>query len=158
MKTTLNEIEQNIAVHLAKKRISSSSERGQKNQRKSATMGAFETELEGMAAEIAFCKLHNIYIDTDLTPKDVDCVLHDGTSVDVKSTKHKNGKLICPHYRKKGAVDLYALLVGKFPSYELVGYATSDELMRPENLGHLGNPDKGQVYILTQDKLRKRYE
>ena len=153
MDITLNEIEQRLAKCLARKRHSQARIEGSKNVRK-GTMSNEETDLEGIAGEIAFCKMFNVYPDMEPGKKPADCRLRTGQSVDIKTTKHRSGRLIAARW-KGNAVDRYALLVGEFPTYTFCGWATTEELMKEENLTHLGNPDKGKVFALDQSRLNQ---
>lgn len=151
MNVSLNEAEQRLAKYLAKQRYATARAEGSKNVRKGSQSDE-ETDLEGIAGEIAFCKLMNVYPDMEPGKKDADCWLRNGLSVDVKTTKHAGGRLIAARW-KGDAVDQYALIVGTFPDYKFVGTASTAELMQEQNLTHLGRPDKGQVYALEQKDL-----
>lgn len=153
MNVTLNKTEQKLAKYLAKQRYETARKEGSKNVRK-GTMPNEETDLEGIAGEIAFCKLMNVYPDMEPGKKPEDCWLRTGKSVDVKTTKNRHGRLIAARW-KGDAVDLYALLIGEFPSYTFAGTATTEQLIRDHNLTCLGNPNKGKVFAMSQEELTK---
>lgn len=150
MYVTLSEAEQRLAKYLAKQRYELSREMGLPNK-KVGDQSNEMTDLEGIAAEIAFCKLANVYPDLDMTgPKAEDCVLRDGRSVDVKSTIYETGRLLAVRWKESGSVDIYVLMVGKFPTYRCAGFMSSKDLLdecRVINLGH------GESYAATQDEL-----
>jgi len=110
------------------------------------------TDLEGIAAEIAFCKLANIYPDLDLDHTNpADCYLRDGRAVDVKSTIYSSGRLLCVRWKNVTEVDLFVLMVGEFPRYRCAGFASSAELMQSNRLVDLGH---GVGYSATQNELQ----
>jgi hypothetical protein len=98
-------------------------------------------ELEGYGAELAFCKMFNIYPDmtTESRSGGIDCKYKDFT-VDVKWSN--TGYIIVPAHKKVCEVDIYVLMSGHFPSYEFEGFVTADILQSPKNMGdpfHKGN-------------------
>jgi len=151
---TLNEQEQRIARYIAKERMTIN----RASNKKTSIIGSQsneEVDLEGIAGEIAFCKIFNLYPDfkTNLVNQDSDegdCVYKE-FKVDVKTTTYKSGKLICGTW-KNDKVDYYALMTGTFPTYEFKGFAKGSVLKTNANLINLG---RGECYGLTQDKLIK---
>jgi hypothetical protein len=75
--------------------------------------------------------------------------MRSGTTVDVKTTKYKTGKLI-ERKSTKSKADVYVLVTGEFPVYELVGWVYSVDLFKAENLTDLGH---GETYAISQNKL-----
>lgn len=154
IKVTLNNAEQRLSHYIAKRRYLNA----RKNNVTNAKVGGQsneQTDLDGIAAEIAFCKVMNVYPDLSIEDPsklpDWDCVLPDGTTVDVKSTRYKNGHLVAVRKKATSSTEVYALVTGAFPNYTIVGTATKDELIREENLKDLGC---GTNYALEQDQLR----
>jgi hypothetical protein len=152
---TLDETEQIVCQMLAEARHNNNRTCGVRNAKVGSQSDAF-TDLEGVAAEFAFCKLFNVYPDFSINPRssaegedDGDAVLKDGRTVDVKSTKYKSGRLLAVPW-KEPTVDLFALMVGTFPSYTFKGFMRRDELLTPQRLGNLG---RGPTYIAEQDEL-----
>ena len=102
-------------------------------------------DLEGVCGEMAFCKLFNVYpdLDTDRPPPHplYDCVLSDGSRIDVKTTKYENGKLLVDSRKgkeKTDSVDFYALMIGVFPGpYSFRGFIARHLLIQPHKLGLL---------------------
>jgi len=109
--------------------------------------------LDGAAAEVAFCKLQNIYPDIDARVKKVDCTLPDGTRVDVKNTVYQHGRLYVAKTKEhdRGAVDMYVQMIGTLPNFEFVGWLKYAELVMPERLRELA---KGK----TPGYCAERYE
>jgi hypothetical protein len=140
MEVTLNEAEQRLAKWVAAQRHRN----GRRTNRVNARIGPQsdeETDLEGVAAEIAYCKLFNVYPDLETTrPKDpaADCVTRYGVRVDVKSTKYIDGKLLAVRWKQPVGVDAFALMIGEFPTYEYVGSMTARELLNDKRLMKVG--------------------
>lgn len=147
----LTNVEQVVVKWLADQRYKSA-RAGGVTDAKMGPQSTENTDLEGLGAELAFCRLHNLYPDLTVGPRSggVDCTI--GTmKVDVKTTKYKTGKLLATLKKKDEVeVDIYALMIGEFPKYTLVGWAWKDDLIQDENIGDLGY---GKGYILEQKQL-----
>jgi hypothetical protein len=150
MDIQLNEAEQKLARYLAKNRYEQARKLGVENKKMGPQSNEM-TDLQGIGAEIAFCKMHNIYPDMNVgsTPLE-DATLRDGTTVDVKSTVYKNGRLIVAMW-KNPAIDCYALMVGTFPNYRYAGMMSSKEMMQESRILDLGH---GPVYAASQGDLK----
>lgn len=148
----LNDNEQRLAKFLATARSVTSRENNVKDMRV-GNDSSEAIDLEGMAAEIAYCKLMNIYVDMDTNPPEMpafDCVSRLGVRVDVKSTKYRNGHLIATLRKIKKPPDKYVLVVGEFPSYSVVGEVWAEDLLHEGNLKNFGY---GNCYAVTQSEL-----
>lgn len=147
----LTEAEQRLAKFLATRRYQNARSKGLFNAKMGDQSNEL-TDLEGIAAEIAFCKLVNIYPDLDLDHTNpADCYLRDGRAVDVKSTIYSSGRLLCVRWKNVTQVDLFVLMVGEFPRYRCAGFMSSAELMQPNRLVDLGH---GEGYAATQNELQ----
>lgn len=149
----LNEAEQRLAKFLAKARY----EKNRSTNTKDGKIGPQDcsvTDLEGIAAEIAFCKMVNVYPDMQLEERPTfDATLPCGMTVDVKATKYKNGRLLAVTGKagKSSGLDVYSLIVGEFPGpYEFKGFMKSEELLRQERLTDLGH---GPTFAADQKEL-----
>ena len=116
-----------------------------------------EMNKNGFGAELAFCRLCGITFDSSTIEKEnhfskVDATLPDGTSIDVKTTVYKNGKLIVRHGKEKKVVDIYVLMTGTFPTFTFCGWASYAEIIKIENTENLG---WGNAYSLSQSKLNQ---
>lgn len=153
----LSETEQKICASIAKLR--SSNARGNNvTNAKIGNKSDEEMDLEGVSSEFAFCKLFNLYPDLTIEVRSSrndtdhgDAVLSDGRTVDVKSTHYPNGKLLAASWKKTN-VDLFALMIGKSPTYTFKGFMRSEELIHPTKLGDLGY---GKGYIAQQSELKE---
>ena len=154
---TLNEPEQSLARDLAQRREANNRKYTAQNNRAIGPAEQCEKDLQAIGAEIAYCKLFNVYPDTDteLHPKDFpheDCTLHDGTAVDVKQTKWAHGHLLVERDKnpKTTKVDIYVLMVGEFPRYRYCGRMTKDQLLHVDRLKDLGY---GPTFAAKQKEL-----
>ena len=148
----LNNAEQRLARFMARSRMDNAIKRGITNAQV-GSQDRFDIDLEGYGAELAFCKLFNVYPDmsivADPSADRTGDAIWMGKTVDVKTTKYKTGRLLAVRWKQKK--DLYALMVGTFPKYEFRGMATGDKLIRQENLTDLGH---GEGYALGQHQLK----
>ena len=152
MKVELNDAERRLAGFIAQSRYRNARKRGIPNLKKGPQSNE-ETDLEGIGAEIAACKVLNVYpdLETDCEPPTFDCLLNNGLSVDVKSTQHIHGKLIAALWKKgQKSCDLYVLITGVFPIYFFAGCMSGADLMKPERITDLG---RGPVYAAIQSEL-----
>lgn len=152
----LTEVERGMCRYVAKARYENNRAAGVKNAR-IGDQCDWQTDLEGIAAEVAFCKLFNVYPDLSISPRSAsrgedrfDCVVL-GKTVDVKSTVYSTGRLLAVPWKGEGnPPDYYALMVGRFPEYTFRGVMKGDELLQKTRLGNLGH---GPTYIANQSEL-----
>src|SRR5262249_28681277 len=110
------------------------------------------TDLNGFGGELAFCKAFNLYPDLDIVAgggEDLaDAELPDGRRVDVKTSDHPAANLVA---RKiQDGIDIFVLVRGKLPDYEIIGWAERGELAAAPKryLGH------GPTHFLAAATLR----
>lgn len=75
-----------------------------------------------------------------------------GKTVDVKNTIYSSGKLIVRTDKEQKIVDIYALMIGKFPSFIFSCWASYEEIIQPKFIIDLG---WGPAYTLNQSQLNK---
>jgi hypothetical protein len=151
MYVVLSEAEQRLAKFLASARYHNARRKGL-HDAKMGDQSNELTDLEGIASEIAFCKLMNIYPDLDLDHTNAaDCFLRDGRAVDVKSTVYKSGRLLSVRWKDASKVDVFVLMVGQFPKYRCAGFLESAELIKDERLTDFGH---GTGYAAAQSDLK----
>lgn len=111
-------------------------------------------EVNGMGAELAYCKAFNLWPDLTVGVRSggADALTHSGESIDVKATPNVNGRLLVTPDKINHGIDLYVLVVGFIPFYKIMGYATNKEVFKPENLLDL---EHGRTYGLPQEKLHE---
>lgn len=114
-----------------------------------------QIDVDGVIAEYCFAKLANLCPDFTASPRKggADLVTRQGKTVDVKSTRHANGRLLGDLKKPvDGACDLYVLMIVDDRGATFAGWATYAELFDDANLVDLGH---GIVYALEQSRLRK---
>ncbi len=149
----LSETEQKICRGIAKLRFNNARNAGVENKKVGNQSNEY-TDLNGFAAELAFCRLFNVFPDLTIEIRSAstdkgDAVLPCGTTVDVKSTKYESGKLLASPSRKSGH-DLYALMTGEFPTYTFRGFMRTSDLHNEKRIGECGH---NKTYIARQDEL-----
>jgi hypothetical protein len=150
MLVVLNAIEQELAKSVAGRRYAMNRNTNTVD-RKIGKQSVEETDLEGIGGEIAFCRAYNLYPDTNLDSRPhFDAVLSNGTTVDVKTTKYLNGKLIAIRGKVSKPPDAYALVVGTFPNYRIAGLMRASELLQDSRLINLGY---GLTFAAEQSEL-----
>jgi len=149
----LSDTELSICKTIAELRYANNRKFGVRNSKIGAQSDE-ETDFEGICAELAFCKLYNLYPDftvfTRNTETDAGDVIFNGRSVDVKTTKYLTGKLLAAPW-KKATGDLFALMVGTSPTYTFKGFMKQSELLKDSRLGDLGH---GLTFIAYQNELK----
>ncbi len=150
MIVTLNEAEIKLAEYLAASRNRYARSNGIPDEQV-GKVGSEKIDRDGMGAEIAFCKMINVYPDTQVGKRnDADCHNVWMGGIDVKSTTLPHGRLLARIGKDSHPADSYALMVGELPSYKFVGWVPAAKLLHPENIIDLGH---GPGYGLSQDKL-----
>jgi hypothetical protein len=148
---TLTPTEQAIVRYTAQKRLAYDRAAGAEATRYHAA-GALAAEVESFGAEVAFCKLVNVYPDFDTEHyQPHDARLADGRTVDVKYTPRRDGRLLAKYKDRLLLPDLYALMIGAFPIYELMGYMTAYDLIQSWRIDRsLNHP----AYAAGQNELQ----
>ena len=100
--------------------------------------GMVENHIQAAGAELAYCKIFNIYPNFTINElrTDEDCI-HDGRRVDVKwNPGHGNRTWLAVRasMRWKEPPEVFALMVGKSPTYNLIGWMMFDDLWQDEML------------------------
>lgn len=149
MQVELTETEQLIVTQFARLRTALSRQHLIPNER-IANLPDSVVEQEGVAAEWVFCKALNVYPDLDGKPRKHDCLYY-GKTIDVKSTRRDDGRLIVRPEKQGDPCDYYALVTGTFPGpYTIRGVAEAQHVFAPKRLTDLGY---GPVYAIPQEDL-----
>jgi hypothetical protein len=146
---TLNEAEQRLARYLAEAREAHNHQVGARDVL-CADAERVQNKVEAFGAEIAYCKIVNCYpnLVTDCFEA-FDVRLADGRRVDVKQTIYPQGRLIVKLLHR-AAPDLYALMVGAFPTYRLAGHIAAADMLQEANIDpRLPRP----AYAVAQARL-----
>lgn len=146
----LTETEQKIATYLAKSRYKKARERNIIDNKK-GPQSNYETDLEGVASEMAAAKLLNLWPDLQIEKvPDHDLILNNIT-IDVKATKYQTGKLIAATHKKEKACDYYMLMIGSFPEYRCAGFCKKEDILNNNTITNLG---WGDLHAVSQDNLQ----
>ena len=146
---TLNSAEQIVCKQLALMRYEIARAVDRKDQQ-IGNQPSWQTDEDGIGGEIAASRLLNVYPSLVLKP-DAGCdVMYRGKRLDIKTTRYKSGRLLAKLNARDDEVDVYLLVTGTFPEYDVVGYVLKDSLLSPKNIIDLGH---GRGYGLSQDKL-----
>ena len=111
-------------------------------------------DIDGVVAEFCAAKQLNLCPDLTVSVRNggADLITHKGQTVDVKSTRHKNGRLLATLKKAQDPCDVYVLVIVDDFGGDVVGWASKDMLFQDANKTDLGH---GVGYALTQDQLRK---
>tara|TARA_Y100000310_G_scaffold339234_1_gene431299 strand:+ start:4470 stop:4934 length:465 start_codon:yes stop_codon:yes gene_type:complete len=122
--------------------------------RKKGDLDPTTMDIDGMAAEVAFCKFQNLYPDFSLNPQKLtyDCLTQDGNKVDIKQTHYLDGRLLVNTDKVKAETTHYVLVIGRVPKFRMAGYVEKEEIFRDENLTDLHGR---KVYAVEQERLKK---
>jgi len=152
MKVTLNHTETLLAAHVARQRHRANRGAGVRDRQMGLDDKQF-IDLNGVGGELAACKALGVYPDLEIGPRSggFDLITRRGYKADVKTTTRRDGRLLAFLDKKPEDSDIYILVVGEMPEYEIVGWCWAKELLKPENVINLGH---GDTYGLGQDHLR----
>jgi len=145
----LNSAEQIVCKSLALMRYEIARAVNRKDQQ-IGKQPSWQTDEDGIGGEIAASRLLNVYPSLVLKPDAGWDILYRGSKIDVKTTRYSNGRLLAKLNSRDDEVDVYLLVTGVFPEYNVIGYALRSSLLSPDNIIDLGH---GRGYGLTQDQL-----
>jgi hypothetical protein len=151
---TLNEAEIKLANYLGTSRHNSCRKNNVIDKQR-GDQDKLQIDIEGVGAEIAFCKLSNTYPDLEIKPTgqitDKGDALFNGIKADVKSTRYATGKLQCSLW-KNNEPDIYVLMITtEYPTIRCAGFAWSEHLKTANNIKDLG---RGELYLMDQKDLQ----
>jgi len=155
----LNEAEQRLAVFLAKRITSNNRNKGAKNT-PYAGRSQLDIDTDGFGAEIAFCKLFNYYPDLSIAVRvgSPDVVTRGKKTIDVKNTEVLHPQLFVKKSKmgQSKATDFYAFMVGKFPTYNYIGFVTHAQVLKCEDKTFYGN--ESTVKAIPVDLIQSNYD
>ena len=148
---TLTDAEVRLARHLVMTRR----HHGQVERRLRSKRDPVEVEVDGMEAELAFCRFQNIYPDLETTCRSTahqyDCITADGVRVDVKWCERQRDHLITiPNKIGCNEIDAFVLVQGKRPTFRIVGWTPFSTLIDVSKLRDFGY---GPTYAMAQEDL-----
>ena len=153
----LGKNEQKVCQSIAKMRYENAREKGFGQDKNVVNVDSYKNiDVDGVGSEMAAAKILNVYydIETDFQASDLPAhdIIHNGKTIDVKTTKYRTGRLIVMPHKKHDKCDVYLLVVGEFPEYTVVGYAPYNHIVQEENWGDPFGRNR-PAYFLDQDKL-----
>jgi hypothetical protein len=111
-------------------------------------------DIDGMIGEFCVAKFLNLCPDLTIGIRKggADLVTSRGKTIDVKTTRHVNGKLLATLKKIDSQCDLYILVIVNDFGGDIIGWASKEKLFNDENKTDLGH---GVGYSLTQSQLNK---
>jgi len=101
----------------------------------------YKTKIDGFGGEIAFGRAFGLPVDKKEYPSGQDFILpNSGITVDVKvnSNPRKNIDLLVGTRKRINPTDIYVLLRGPCPNYEIIGYAPKYMIMDDSYIARVG--------------------
>lgn len=166
-KETLTALEQVFCEAVAESRRLNNRSSGVPDKKMGGQSGQ-ETDLCGVGAEFAFCKLFNLFPDLSIEPRSAavgtdaekDSNLF-GWLIDIKGTNLVNGRLLSrpmdakyETHAARTSTNLFALMTGPYPTFTFRGFFSKEDLLQPRRVGNLGH---GPTYIAAQHELYNAY-
>ena len=110
-----------------------------------------EPDINGAGGEIAVCKYFNRYPDLSIGPHYSGYDLKvKGKKGDVKTTSYNPGYLQAKSKKNPNDCDIFILVHVSFPTFTILGGATSTQLQQDVNLQDMGY---GPKYTMQQSQL-----
>lgn len=153
-KIILNDIERLWVMEMARNRYAYDRKLGLEATVYKDGVDNIDNEVNAYGAEVAYCKLFNLYPDLEHSYfMPFDAMHGDKSTVDVKTTVLTNGRLLVKKKERMNLPDEYALMIGSYPIYTYIGHIAAGKLIRPENLD---TKLKSPAYAARQSELHKR--
>lgn len=113
----------------------------------------WKIDIDGMVGEYCVAKHLNLCPDLTVSPRrgGSDLISHKKKTIDVKTTRVKDGHLLATLDKVDKACDIYVLVIVDDQGGNLVGWASKEMLIQKENIKNLGH---GPGYALSQEKLK----
>ena len=155
---TLDDNERATVIATAEARHKTNRKRGTKDNKIDKKRDPMQVDREGMAGEVVFGALANMFVDlrVDQGAVKADFFARDGSSIDIKTTRHPNGKLLVPLHKALDPCDWYGLVICDWPDPEtcptgrLIGGAHRLLALDRKSVINLGY---GPTYGLDQSAL-----
>lgn len=136
----LDDIYPRMSKQLAKLRNEENKKAGIKATYTDNDKAQLEMNTQAFCAEFAFGYWANLFVDCTIHPRvgGYDFKLHNGKTVDVKHTHHKTGYLSVNTSKSTKRTDIYVLVRGTAPLFEIAGWASAEEVFRDDNINLKG--------------------
>lgn len=160
MKVILNTAEKRLCNYIARCRTELSREVIPINDNLVATNPHNIIEEEGVMGELAFCKIMQVYPEEIFDPSvksaergtDPGDLNINNICIDIKTTKYRNGRLICRSINK--AINLIILMTGEKGEYTFSGGLWSADMYSEERWGsHQALGGGRPCYLAEQHEL-----
>jgi hypothetical protein len=114
----------------------------------------WEIDIDGVVGEFCVAKWLNVCPDLTISIRKggVDLVSPIGRTIDVKTTRYKNGRLLATKSKANDPCDIYILAITDETGCDIIGWANQEDLFKPENIVNLGH---GEGFAMSQDVLNK---
>lgn len=114
----------------------------------------WDIDMDGVIGEFCVAKLINACPDFSVHARSggADLTLCNGATIDVKTTRLKQGNLLATISKNNEPSDIYILAIVDDSGCDIEGWVSKDKLFREENVKNLGH---GATYFLSKDKLNK---
>ena len=114
----------------------------------------WEIDIDGVVGEFCVAKWLNVCPDFTVSIRKggVDLLSPNGKSIDVKTTRYKNGRLLATKTKAHDPCDIYILAITDDKGCDIIGWVDQADLFKPENIINLGH---GEGYGVLQDALKK---
>lgn len=111
-------------------------------------------DIDGVVGEYCVAKQLNVCPDLTVSPRKggIDLKSRTGNSIDVKTTRHKSGRLLATVKKIEDPCDIYVLVIVDDNGGDVIGYATKEDLFDEKNIKDLGH---GNTYALDQNELKE---
>lgn len=157
----LTDAEYQLCVEMAKTIQDQYSDMGVETRKVDSHRNDLTINIQGLAAEYAFCKLFKTKFDSSTSPRshqnntDTGDTVLNGLVVDVKQSKYVTARLMVPKHQNvpDNPIDIYALMVGSNKGYVFKGFLAKDDIFKEERYD-----SKFNAYIAKQDELKEFYE
>ena len=111
-------------------------------------------DIDGMIGEFCVAKFLNLCPDLTIGIRKggADLLNHNQKTIDVKTTRHKNGRLLATLKKIDSQCDRYVLVIVDDLGGDIIGWTPKENLFDEKNKINLGH---GVGYALTQQQLIK---
>lgn len=116
-------------------------------------MDKFTIHMDGVVAEFCVAKVLNLCpdFDTKFRVGGSDLISRKGQTIDVKSTRHKDGKLLAKIGKVDKQSDLYIFTIVDNFGCDIIGWTSKENLFKEENKTSFGY---NICYALEQSQLQ----
>jgi Family of unknown function (DUF5843) len=117
----------------------------------------WDIDMDGVIGEFCVAKVLNVCPDFSIHARSGgdDLILPNGKSIDVKTTRLKQGNLLATLSKVSSQSDVYILAIVDDRGCDVEGWVSKEQLFKNENVKNLGH---GNTYFLSKEQLNKDLE